>query len=74
MTFAGYTLQDGLTLKNKLRAASHEALEAAEGGFVTSRLLDFERWQGPSGKFDVAHLKAIHRHLFQDVCEWADSG
>ncbi|MFN7921954.1 MAG: Fic family protein [Bryobacteraceae bacterium] len=27
--------------------------------------------QGPSGKFDAAHLKAIHRHLFQDVFEWA---
>jgi cell filamentation protein len=23
------------------------------------------------GAFDVAHLKAIHRHIFQDVYEWA---
>jgi cell filamentation protein len=23
------------------------------------------------GGFDVAHLKAIHRHIFQDVYEWA---
>ena len=25
----------------------------------------------PPGKFDLDHLKAIHRHLFQDVCAWA---
>jgi cell filamentation protein len=24
-----------------------------------------------SGAFDVAHLKAIHRYIFQDVFEWA---
>ena len=23
------------------------------------------------GRFDSAHLKAIHRHIFQDVFEWA---
>ena len=25
----------------------------------------------PSGAFDLAHLRAIHRHLFQDIYEWA---
>ena len=25
----------------------------------------------PEGQFDLAHLKAIHRHLFQDVYDWA---
>jgi cell filamentation protein len=25
----------------------------------------------PAGTFDAAHLKAIHRDLFQDVYEWA---
>lgn len=25
----------------------------------------------PRGSFDLAHLRAIHRHLFQDVYEWA---
>ena len=25
----------------------------------------------PTGKFDLAHLKAIHRHLFQDIYDWA---
>jgi cell filamentation protein len=25
----------------------------------------------PRGSFDLAHLRAIHRHLFQDIYEWA---
>src|SRR5690606_15090999 len=25
----------------------------------------------PSGSFDLKHLRAIHRHLFQDVYDWA---
>lgn len=25
----------------------------------------------PFGKFDFAHLRAIHRHLFQDIYDWA---
>jgi cell filamentation protein len=25
----------------------------------------------PSGNFDLAHLQAIHHHLFQDVYDWA---
>lgn len=25
----------------------------------------------PSGDFDLTHLRAIHRHLFQDVYDWA---
>ena len=25
----------------------------------------------PAGDFDLAHLKAIHRHMFQDIYEWA---
>jgi cell filamentation protein len=27
----------------------------------------------PTGKFDLRHLRAIHRHLFQDVYVWAGS-
>jgi cell filamentation protein len=27
----------------------------------------------PAGKFDLRHLRAIHRHLFQDVYPWAGS-
>jgi cell filamentation protein len=27
----------------------------------------------PAGTFDLSHLRAIHRHLFQDVYAWAGS-
>lgn len=45
----------------------------------SDRLRRFERMvttvraeQGsPRGRFDLPHLKAIHRHLFQDVYSWA---
>jgi len=67
----GYTLDDGVTLKNTLGAISHDALETAESDFVANRLLQLELGHGPAGQFDAAHLKAIHRHLFQDVYEWA---
>lgn len=67
----GYNLSDGLTLKNKLGLADHEALEVAETRCVTDRLSDLRLGQALSGSFDAAHLKAIHRHLFQDVYEWA---
>jgi cell filamentation protein, protein adenylyltransferase len=67
----GYTLQDGVTLKNKLGVKTHEELEAAETDYVRNRLWDFASGQGPEGNFDADHLKAIHRHLFQDVYEWA---
>jgi cell filamentation protein len=67
----GYTFPDGLTLKNKLGATNHEELEIAETRFVSDRLLEIQLGKGPTGNFDAAHLKAIHRHLFQDVYEWA---
>jgi cell filamentation protein len=51
--------------------ANYEALEAAETAYVADRLLEIRLGQGPGGNFDVEHLKAIHRHLFQDVYEWA---
>jgi cell filamentation protein len=67
----GYTLPDGLTLKNKLGLSNHHALEAAETAYVSDRLLEIKMGQWSSRDFDPEHLKAIHRHLFQDVYEWA---
>jgi cell filamentation protein len=66
----GYTLANGV-LKNKLGATTHEQLERLEGQFVAARYSEIQLGHGPAGQFDAAHLKAIHRHLFQDVYEWA---
>ena len=58
---------DFTVLRNKLGIRNLQTLDAAERLFVTQRLLE----AAPEGDFDLAHLKAIHRHLFQDVYEWA---
>jgi len=58
---------DFTVLRNKLGIRDADALDSIEREFVTRRT------QGavPAGKFDLAHLKAIHRHLFQDIYDWA---
>ena len=58
---------DFTVLRNRLDIRDSGTLEAAERQFVAQRLLEAV----PAGDFDLAHLKAIHRHLFQDIYEWA---
>ena len=58
---------DFTVLRNKLDIRDTATLEAAERQFVAQRLLE----SLPAGDFDLAHLKAIHRHLFQDIYGWA---
>ena len=58
---------DYTVLRNRLDIRDAPALEAAERELVAQRLLE----SVPAGEFDLAHLKAIHRHLFQDVYSWA---
>jgi len=54
-------------LKNKLDLRDAELLDRFERRAVLQRAA-----QGvPTGQFDLAHLRAIHRHLFQDVYDWA---
>lgn len=67
----GYTLADGITVKNKLGATSHEELEKIEVEYVVPRILEIELGFWAAGQFDGEHLKAIHYHIFQDVFEWA---
>lgn len=54
-------------LRNKLDIRDADALDRAERRLVLDRVAE----GAPSGKFDLKHLRAIHRHLFQDVYEWA---
>jgi cell filamentation protein len=62
-----YVFPGTRTLKNRLGIVDPQQLERVE------RRLSVERSrQGvPSGNFDLAHLRAIHRHLFQDMYDWA---
>lgn len=54
-------------LRNKLDILDSEKLEVAERLLVTQRAAEGV----PQGQFDLPHLCAIHRHLFQDVYDWA---
>ena len=54
-------------LQNKLGIRDKEQLQLAEYDLVEQRI----REGCPEGNFDLAHVQAIHRHLFQDVYEWA---
>lgn len=54
-------------LRNKLDLRDARLLDHHERALVTQRA----REGIPAGQFDLAHLQAIHRHLFQDVYDWA---
>ncbi len=54
-------------LRNKLDIEDEEELAQAERMVVRLRADE----GCPTGDFDLEHLQAIHRHLFQDVYEWA---
>lgn len=67
----GYTNPDGWTLKNKIGATNHAELERLEAAPVARRILEIEMGAWPAATFDTSHLKALHRHIFQDIYEWA---
>ncbi|WP_062105737.1 Fic/DOC family protein [Gluconobacter albidus] len=58
-------------LRNRLGLRRHSELHPEEYRRTSHRILQISLGQGPTGRFDVDHLKAIHRHIFQDVYEWA---
>ena len=58
---------DFTVLRNRLHIRDAATLAAAERQFVAQRLLE----PVPKGDFDLDHLRAIHRHLFQDLYAWA---
>lgn len=62
-----YCYPDTDVLKNRLGLTDPEALEAFETEITTARAAE----PLPGGETGVAHYRAIHRHLFQDVYEWA---
>ncbi|KPH82849.1 Fic/DOC family protein [Bosea vaviloviae] len=58
---------DFIVLRNRLDLRDEAELDLHERELVSFRIK-----QGiPSGQFDLAHLRAIHRHLFQDVYDCA---
>lgn len=63
-----YVYPGSTVLKNKFGIRDQGALETIEREYVVLRMLGGL----PNPKtFDLAHLQALHRHLFQDVYKWA---
>jgi cell filamentation protein, protein adenylyltransferase len=54
-------------LKNKLDLTDADELANFEAEVSDARADE----EAPAGDLDYAHFKAIHRHLFQDVYDWA---
>lgn len=54
-------------LRNRLGITDPDFLDKQERALVALRM----RRGVPIGAFDLAHLRAIHRHLFQDMYDWA---
>ncbi len=62
-----YTYPGSTVLRNKLGIT-----DAAQLGRMERRLVIQRAAEGLApGDFDLAHLRAIHQHLFQDIFEWA---
>ena len=62
-----YVYAGSSVLKNRLGLTEQSALDAAE-----RQLTRIRAFEGiPAGHFEFAHLQAIHRHLFQDIYDWA---
>ena len=62
-----YLFLDAPVLRNKLNIKDAAKLDRRERLLATQRTRDGI----PPGDFDLAHLRKIHRHLFQDVYDWA---
>lgn len=62
-----YVYPGTTVLRNKLGITDAAELDQVERSLVLTRLEDGP----PAGGFDLSHLQAIHRHLFQDIYDWA---
>lgn len=65
-----YCYQGSDVLINKLNITNQKDLFNAEVRLTTIRLREMQN-KPIKGKFDFKHLKAIHKHIFQDIYEWA---
>jgi cell filamentation protein len=66
-----YTYPGTDTVKNVFGITNHAELERIEAALVKARHAEVDAGLGPPRQFDAEYIKAIHKHLFQDVYEWA---
>ena len=57
-------------LRNTLHLTDSQALETAIADLSRVRLVELQASR-VKGKFDIPHIRAIHRYIFQDIFPWA---
>lgn len=65
-----YCYPDSFVLRNKLGLENAAMLEQAERRLTSARIAELAKFPIQE-KFDLRHLCAIHRHIFQDIYAWA---
>lgn len=65
-----YFISGTTVLRNKLGETSAAKLSTKEEYLAKLRLIELAKNPVPV-TFDYDHMKAIRRHIFQDVYEWA---
>ena len=62
-----YLYPSSTVLRNLRGITDADRLDYVEREVVAQRIVE----GAPRGGFDLAHLRAIHRHLFKDIYAWA---
>ena len=64
-----YLDQEAGCLRNLLNIKDRDQLAQIESNLSTIRIVELDR--SIIGNFDLEHLQAIHRYIFQDLYDWA---
>ena len=62
-------IQENGTLKNKLGITEYKDLNNAEKDIGFVKLIDIG--ESFKQKYDIEYIKSIHRHIFEDIFDWA---
>lgn len=63
--------QESGLLRNRLNIKDQQRLEEIEGAFSSLRIAELGQHPLKVKQYDLEHLQAIHKYIFQDVYDWA---
>lgn len=66
-----YVYPNSHILKNKLGIKDKDELIQVESQIIIAKLIDIDPLAQRVDFFDVSGIREIHRHLFEDIYEWA---
>ncbi len=64
-----YSYPNSLVLINKLGITDYDRWKAVETAAIHQRMVELTEHPTP-GRYDLPHLRAIHRHLTHDLYVW----